>query len=292
MPRTPDIHGIIAYPITPFAEDGIDEGRLTDLVSTLVADGADAIAPLGSTGESAYLSTDEWRTVVDVTVAAVAGRVPVVVGASDLTTDETVSRAVYAQEAGADAVMVLPVSYWPLTDREVRTHYQAISDAISIPIMAYNNPTTSGIDMRPELLVEMFSSIENVTMVKESTGDISRMHALTELTGGELPFYNGSNPLVLEALLAGARGWCTAAPCLLPEQSIGLLRAVVDGRIDEGRTRYTELKPFLEFIVSRGLPTAVKEGLAIQGKPAGVPRRPLLPLSDADRAELTALLGV
>jgi 4-hydroxy-tetrahydrodipicolinate synthase len=290
MPTTPDIHGIIAYPITPFGADGIDRARLGELVSTLVTDGADAIAPLGSTGESAYLSRDEWRAVVDVTVEAVAGRVPVIVGASDLTTAETVNRAVYAQQAGADAVMVLPVSYWPLADREVIGHYRSISDAISIPIMAYNNPTTSGVDMKPELLVEMFSSIENVTMVKESTGDITRMTELTRLTDGTLPFYNGSNPLVLEALKAGAKGWCTAAACLRPEECVALYRAVVDGKLDEASAIYDGLKPFLEFIVSRGLPPAIKDGLALLGRPAGAPRLPLLPLTDDDRATLSAML--
>ena len=98
------IHGIIAYPITPFDEAGIDTDRLTGLVDTMVNAGVHAIAPLGSTGESAYLSFDEWKTVVDTTIAAVAGRVPVVVGASDLTTAGTVARAEYAQQAGATAV--------------------------------------------------------------------------------------------------------------------------------------------------------------------------------------------
>jgi len=95
------IHGIIAYPITPFGEAGIDVDRLAGLVDTMVDAGVHAIAPLGSTGESAYLSFDEWKTVVDATVAAVAGRVPVVVGSSDLTTAGTVARAEYAQQSGA-----------------------------------------------------------------------------------------------------------------------------------------------------------------------------------------------
>ena len=101
----PEIHGIIAYPITPFSETGIDTDRLAELVDTMVEAGVHAIAPLGSTGESAYLSFDEWKTVVDTTIAAVAGRVPTVVGASDLTTASAVARVSYAEEAGATAVM-------------------------------------------------------------------------------------------------------------------------------------------------------------------------------------------
>ena len=284
------IHGIIAYPITPFDESGIDTERLSSLVETMVDSGVHAIAPLGSTGESAYLSFDEWKTVVDTTVAAVDGRVPTVVGSSDLTTAGAVARAEYAQHAGATAVMVIPVSYWPLADREIVQHFSSVSDAISIPIVAYNNPATSGIDMKPPLLHHMFETIANVQMVKESTGDIQRMLDLTQLSGGELPFYNGSNPLVLEALMAGASGWCTAAPCLRPEPTIALYDAVVAGEIDQAKEIYSELLPLLRFIVSRGLPTAVKAGLEILGEPAGEPRLPLLPLVPEDRAELESIL--
>ena len=285
------IHGIIAYPITPFGEVGIDVDRLAGLVDTMVDAGVHAVAPLGSTGESAYLSFDEWKTVVDTTVAAVAGRVPVVVGSSDLTTAGTVARAEYAEQAGATAVMVIPVSYWALNEREIVQHYTSVSDAISIPIMAYNNPATSGIDMSPTLLNRMFESIANVKMVKESTGDIQRMLDLKQLSSGELPFYNGSNPLVLKALLAGASGWCTAAPCLRPAPVIALYEAVAAGDNARATEIYEELLPLLSFIVSKGLPPAVKSGLEILGEPAGVPRLPLLPLNADDRTELESILA-
>jgi 4-hydroxy-tetrahydrodipicolinate synthase len=291
MAQEPLIQGIIAYPITPFSEAGIDTDRLAGLVDTMVNAGVHGIAPLGSTGESAYLSFDEWTTVVDATVVAVAGRVPVVVGASDLTTAGTVTRAEYAQQAGATAVMVIPVSYWALSEREIVQHYTSVSDAISIPIMAYNNPATSGIDMSPKLLNHMFESIANVKMVKESTGDIQRMLDLKDLSAGALPFYNGSNPLVLNALLAGASGWCTAAPCLRPAPVIALYEAVAAGDTDRAQELYDELLPLLSFIVSKGLPPAVKSGLEILGEPARVPRLPLLPLDSEDRTQLESILA-
>lgn len=287
-----EIHGIIAYPVTPFtATDGIDTTRLAALVDRLVSSGVHAIAPLGSTGELAYLDEPEFDTVVDTTIAAVAGRVPVVVGVSDVTTAKTIRRATYAQQAGADAVMILPVSYWKLTDREVIQHYRSIGDAISLPIMAYNNPATSGVDMRPELLVEMFETIDNVTMVKESTGDLTRMQRIAELSGGRLPFYNGSNPLVLDALKAGASGWCTAAPNLRPQPCIDLYEAVRAGDLEKAQLRYDDLKPLLEFIVAGGLPTTVKAGLDLIGFPVGNPRAPLLPLDEPGRTELRGLLA-
>lgn len=293
MTNSLSLQGIIAYPVTPFSADGaaVDTDKLGTLVDRLVRDGAHAVAPLGSTGESAYLTEPEFDAVVDVTVGAVAGRVPVIVGASDLTTANTIRRARHAQRAGADALMILPVSYWKLTDREIAAHYAAVSAAVDLPIMAYNNPATSGIDMSPELLVQMFAEIDNVTMVKESTGDLSRMLRIKELTGGALPFYNGSNPLVLKALNAGAAGWCTAAPNLRPQPCLDLYAAVRSGDSAKAQQIYDELAPLLRFIVDGGLPTTVKAGLELLGRGVGDPRAPLLPLQADRRAELRDLVG-
>jgi 4-hydroxy-tetrahydrodipicolinate synthase len=286
----PDIHGVIAYPVTPFTDSGIDTKRLGALVERLVSARMHAIAPLGSTGELAYLEEPEFDTVVDTTIATVAGRVPVIVGVSDVTTAKTIRRARYAEQAGADAVMILPVSYWKLTEREIIAHYRSISDAIGLPIMAYNNPATSGVDMPPELLVRMFETIDNVTMVKESTGDLFRMQRIDELSGGRLPFYNGSNPLVLDALKAGASGWCTAAPNLRAQPCIDLYDAVRAGDLDKAQATYDDLKPLLQFIVAGGLATTVKAGLDLLGFPVGDPRAPLLPLDEQGRTELQGLL--
>jgi 4-hydroxy-tetrahydrodipicolinate synthase len=145
--------------------------------------------------------------------------------------------------------------------------------------------------MSPELLVQMFTDIENVRMVKESTGDLSRMTRIKELSGDALPFYNGSNPLVLDALLEGASGWCTAAPNLRPQPCVDLYTAVRNGDTARARRIYDDLAPLLRFIVAGGLPTTVKAGLDILGIDVGYPRPPLLPLDEDGRSELQAILA-
>jgi 4-hydroxy-tetrahydrodipicolinate synthase len=291
MTAAPAIHGIIAYPITPFGRDGgVDTATLSALLEKLIGAGVHAIAPLGSTGEAAYLTEDEFDRVVDTTVNTVGHRVPVIVGASDLTTANTIRRARYAQHTGADAVMILPVSYWKLSPREIAQHYATVAAALDIPIMAYNNPATSGIDMSPELLVQMFTEIDNLTMVKESTGDLNRMLRIKELTGNTLPFYNGSNPLILDALTAGASGWCTAAPNLRPQPCLDLYAATQAGDYDAAKATYEDLSPLLRFIVAGGLPTTVKAGLNLLGTHVGDPRPPLLPLDEAGLDEMRSLL--
>ena len=285
------MRGILGYLVTPFTpEDTPDLDALSTLVDHLIQQGVHGIAPLGSTGESAYLSRSEWSEVAKRTIEATAGRVPVIVGASALTTKDTVAMCKEAESLGADSVMVLPISYWKLTNDEVFDHYATISDAISIPIMAYNNPATAGIDMSPELLYRMVKDIEQVTMVKESSGDIQRMHDLHLLSDGQLPYFNGCNPLALEAFAAGATGWCTAAPNLIGGPVLELWHAVEDNDFETARKIFLSHYDFLSFILTKGLPSTIKAGLEMMGLPGGEPRLPLKPLGEDDCNTLKSLI--
>lgn len=287
------LRGIIAYPVTPFRanDGGIDETAFAKVIKALLETAPAAVAILGSAGESAYLTDAEWRQAVEIGVGAVSGAVPLIVGIGALTTQAAVEKARFAEKAGADRLMLIPVSYWKLTDAEIWSHFAAVAAATSLPIMAYNNPATSGVDMNPELLVRMVREIENVDLVKESSGDLNRMHALHALSNGQLPFYNGANHLALEALAAGAMGWCTAAPNLLGKKPSQLFELVAAGRISAARELFYDILPVLGFIVRGGLPTTIKAGLKLQGLEAGDPRRPLLPLCGEALAELRTLLA-
>ncbi|AZA98633.1 dihydrodipicolinate synthase family protein [Chryseobacterium joostei] len=282
--------GIIAYPITPFDEnEKVDIPLFKHLVERLITSGSHGIAPLGSTGVMPYLSDEEKEEVTEATLQQVKGRIPTLVGVSNLTTEKTIHHAQFAEKAGADAVMIIPMSYWKLTDDEIVAHYDAVARKISIPIMAYNNPATSGVDMSPALLKRLLE-IPNVTMIKESTGDIQRMHYLRRELGEEVAFYNGSNPLALAAFSAGARGWCTAAPNLIPELNIGLYNAVEEGDLEKAKTIFYQQFDLLKFIVSKGLPRAVKSGLNILGEDGGNLRSPLKPLHDKETEELKNII--
>lgn len=289
---TPNIHGIIGYTITPFSTDGqgLDLDALGRSIDRLIDSGVHAIAPLGSTGEGAYLSDAEWDQVSEFSIARVAGRVPTVVSVSDLTTAKAVRRARFAQAKGADVVMVLPASYWKLSEAEILAHYQVIGASIDLPIMLYNNPATSGIDMSVELILRIFNAVDNVTMVKESTGDIQRMHKLQLLGEGQVPFYNGCNPLALEAFAAGAKGWCTAAPNLIPQLNLDLYDAVLANDLSRARALFYRQLPLLDFILKGGLPATIKAGLRTLGLEVGDPRLPVFPLDEARNQQLQAML--
>lgn len=286
------LEGIIAYPVTPFinGDADVDLDTLGIVIDRLIDTGIGAIAALGSAGESAYLTENEWQQVAEYSFKHVAGRVPVIIGISELTTTKAIERALFAEHVGADAVMISPLSYYSLSEQEIFQHYSTISNAIDIPIMLYNNPATSGIDMSPEFMLKMIRSIDNITMIKESTGDIQRMHLIHSLSNGEVPFYNGCNYMALEALNAGATGWCTAAPCLIGNRPRKLFEAIQNGDAMKARELFYQQREFLEFIVKNGLAASIKAGLSMRGIYAGTARKPLLSLSSDLENKLKSLL--
>lgn len=289
MNRIP-FKGVIAYPITPFdKEENVDISLFKKLVERLVISGAHAVAPLGSTGVLPYLSDEEKEALTEATMNQVAGRIPTLIGVSNLTTERTIYHAKFAEKAGATAVMIIPMSYWKLTDEEIMKHYDAVASRISIPIMVYNNPATSGVDMSPTLLKRLLQ-IPNVTMIKESTGDVQRMHYLRKELGGDVAFYNGSNPLALAAFAAGASGWCTAAPNLIPELNIALYDAIQDNNLEKAKALFYQQVDLLRFIVAKGLPRTIKAGLDLLGEEGGQLRSPLKVLNEAEVSTLEEIL--
>ncbi|GAA4318446.1 dihydrodipicolinate synthase family protein [Mucilaginibacter gynuensis] len=282
--------GIIAYPITPFDKnEQVDIPLFKTLVERLVSTGSHGIAPLGSTGVLPYLTDTEKEAITEATIQQVGGRVPTLVGVSNLTTERTVYHAQFAEKAGATAVMIIPMSYWKLTDDEIVAHYDKVAAKINIPIMAYNNPATGGVDMSTTLLKRLLE-IPNVTMIKESTGDVQRMHTLKKELGDDVAFYNGSNPLALAAFAAGATGWCTAAPNLIPELNLSLYEMIKINDLNAAQKVFLDQLDLLKFIVAKGLPRAIKTGLEILGTAGGELRSPLQPLSTADQQQLTKIL--
>lgn len=283
--------GIIAYPITPFDNnEQVDIPLFKKLLERLVVAGSHGIAPLGSTGVLPYLSDSEKEAVTEATIQQVANRVPTLVGVSNLTTERTIYHAKFAEKAGATAVMIIPMSYWKLTDDEIVKHYDAVASKISIPIMAYNNPATGGVDMSPALLKRLLE-IPNITMIKESTGDVQRMHYLKRELGEDVAFYNGSNPLALAAFAAGATGWCTAAPNLIPELNIQLYNAVKENDFTAAQDVFYKQVDLLKFIVAKGLPRAIKAGLNLLGEDGGYLRTPLAPLTAGEVIEMQQILS-
>jgi 4-hydroxy-tetrahydrodipicolinate synthase len=279
-------HGVLPALITPFTEDGraIDGGALAAIVDRLVGAGVAGLVPGGSTGEVTTLSNTERRQLVEVTVEAAAGRVPVVAGTSALSTRETVELSVHAERAGAAAVMIVPPFYDALSWRELLAHYTAVADAIDIPIMYYNLPSASGVKLTAAQLREL-----PVTCLKDTGGDAVAATELIQTDGPTL--LNGWDTLTFAALAAGVRAvvWGTAS--MLPEQCVELHRLLIDDiDLPAARELWARLWPLCQFLEGQSYPAAVKTACQLVGDSTGPVRAPLLPLDDETTSELAARL--
>ena len=279
-------HGVLPALITPFTGDGraIDAGALAAIVDRLVGAGAGGLVPGGSTGEFTTLTHAERRQLIEVTVEAAAGRVPVVAGTGALSTRETVELSVHAEQAGAAAVMIVPPFYDALSWRELQAHYTAVADAIAIPIMYYNLPSASGVRLTAAQLREL-----PVGSLKDTGGDAV---AATELiqTGGPT-LLNGWDTLTFAALAAGVRAvvWGTAS--ILPEQCVELHRLLIDDiDLPAARELWARLWPLCSFLEGQSYPAAVKAACRLVGDTTGPVRAPLLEADEAAVRELAALL--
>jgi 4-hydroxy-tetrahydrodipicolinate synthase len=288
----PDFRGVLPALITPFSEDGVDvdANALAAIVDRLVSAGVAGLVPGGSTGEFTTLSNAERRAVIEVTVEAAAGRVPVVAGTGALSTHETVELSLHAERAGAAAVMVVPPFYEALGWRELLAHYTAVAEAISIPIMYYNLPSASGVKLDADQLREL-QRVARVTSLKDTGGDAVAATALIQAGEDGPTLLNGWDTLTFAALAAGVRAvvWGTAS--ILPERCVALHRLLID-EIDlpAARDLWARLWPLCHFLERHSYSAAVKTACALVGDTTGPVRAPLLALDDEATFELRGLL--
>jgi 4-hydroxy-tetrahydrodipicolinate synthase len=279
-------HGVLPALVTPFTDDGsaIDADALAAIVDRLIDAGVGGLVPGGSTGEFTTLTNAERRQLVEVTVDAAAGRVPVVAGAGALSTRETVELSVHAEAAGAAAVMIVPPFYDALSWRELLAHYAAVADAIEIPIMYYNLPSASGVTLTAAQLRDL-----PVTCLKDTGGDATAATELIQTDGPTL--LNGWDTLTFAALAAGVRAvvWGTAS--IAPAQCVELHRLLIDDMdLPAARDLWARLWPLCQFLEGQSYPAAVKAACRLVGDTTGPVRAPLLELHDTATDELAELL--
>lgn len=272
--------GIYVAIVTPFTEAGeVDEARLHEHVDWLIQNGVHGIIPTGSVGEYASLTDDERRKVVEIAVKAAAGRVPVVVGTGAPSTTKAVYWAKHAKEAGATGIMALPPLNYRPTRKEVYAFYQALSE-VGLPIIVYNNPFDTAVDLTPDFLAEL-SKIENIVGVKEFSGDVRRIPEILEKT--DLQVLAGCDDLALEGMLAGAIGWIAGFTNTLPKESVQLYEWAKEGKVQEATQLYRRLLPLFRYDSSPRLVQAIKYSLALAGRPVGKTRPPRLDLEEQER---------
>jgi dihydrodipicolinate synthase/N-acetylneuraminate lyase len=287
-------HGVLPALITPFTADGarIDADALRSNVDRVIAGGVTGLVPGGSTGEFTTLAHGERRELVELTVAAAAGRVPVVAGTGALSTAETTELSVHAERSGAAAVMIVPPFYDPLSWPELLAHYAAVAEAISIPIMYYNLPSATGVRLDLAQFREL-QRVAGVTSFKDTGGDAVVATELLQAGDAVPTLLNGWDTLTFAALAAGVRAvvWGTAS--ITPVECVALHRLLID-EIDlpAARELWVRLWPLCAFLEGRSYPAAVKAGCALVGDTTGPTRAPVLALGDEETAELRRLIDL
>ncbi|HEY6692733.1 MAG TPA: dihydrodipicolinate synthase family protein [Solirubrobacteraceae bacterium] len=284
--------GIIPAVTTPFDASGdVDVGALEGNVAALLDAGVHGVVATGTMGEAGSLSTAERRAVVAAVARAVDGRMPVIAGVSSGTPAAAIALAADAAEAGAVALMLLPPLGYRADADETVAYYRAVGEAAGLPLMAYNNPEASGVDMRADLLVRLYEEVDAVVAVKECSGDVRRIPALLEAAPG-LEVLVGGDDWALEGFCAGATGWVTGVADVLPRECVDLYEACRAGDLETARAIYFRLLSLARFDMTPKLVQYFKAAMDAVGFAGGPTRPPRLPLTEAERAALEDAMAV
>lgn len=272
-----DLGGVIVATTLAFTEDpsapaglAVDYDRFAEHCNWLIENGCRGVGPNGSLGEYSSLTDEERRKVIQVAVDTVGDRGLVVAGVHGVGWHQAQKWAEYAKEDGADGVLLLPPTIYRANDDEVIEHYSRVNE-VGLPIMAYNNPIDTKVDLTPDLLVEL-AKLENVVAVKEFSADIRRVLEIQDKT--DLDVIAGADDLLFESLVAGAVGWFAGYPNAFPREAVELYTLVTTGRVDEARTLYRELVPVFGWDSKTEFVQAIKLSIDIAGESYGGPTRP------------------
>jgi len=285
-----ELRGVFTVMVTPMTGDyKIDEKGLRANIDWQIGKGIAGLCVTGSTGEFVSLTREERNRVAKIAVEHAAGRVPVVVGTAAATTPEAIEYTQYAESIGADAAMIVIPYYSLPAPNEVIEYFRMIGEAVNIPIMAYNNPGCTGVDVLPETLSQV-GKIKNVGYLKDASGEIRRVRDIQRLTDNKLKVFNGCEELAFEAFVLGAVGWICVAGNVIPGECQMLFDLVQAGKISEAKKLYDRILPFLTHIESGKLVQVTKAAVAKIGCAAGPARYPRLPLLPEEDKTLDAIL--
>jgi 4-hydroxy-tetrahydrodipicolinate synthase len=286
------LHGVLTALATPFAPDGqIDTSALRRLVDRNIDGGVHGVVACGSTGEFAAMSGTERRLVVETVIDQAAGGVPVVAQTGAMSTAEAIDLTRHAQAAGASVAMVVAPYYEPLTLDETVHYLRTVADAVDIPIMLYNLPVATGVNLPPETVGQLAREVANIQYIKDTSADLAQAGQLIHNHGDVISTFVGWDSLMLAALIEGAAGVMAGTANVMPAQLVSVYRAVCDGELERAQSEWARIYPLMDAMMSAPFVPAIKSALKAVGFPAGSPREPVLDLDAATAAKIAALAG-
>ncbi len=277
--------GSIVALVTPFREGAVDEKALRELIEWHISEGTNAIVPCGTTGESATLTYDEHYRVIEITVEAVNGRVPVIAGTGANSTDETIAMTREAKNLGADAALLVAPYYNKPGQEGIYRHYRAVAEAVDLPLVLYNVPGRTAVNILPAT-VERLSEIENIVAIKEATGDMRQVSEVIRLCGERLTVLSGDDFTTYPLLALGGKGVISVSANVMPGKVSRMCRLFLDGNHGDALQLHFELEPLNAAMFFETNPIPVKTALSMMGRITGELRLPLCEMAEANRKRL------
>lgn len=271
--------------ITPFDETGVNYDCFGKLIEFYISSGADALCVCGTTGEPATMSADEKKSVIDFAVKKVAKRVPLIAGVGCNSTASTIENALMAQSLGVDALLVVTPYYNKCTQKGLIAHYTAIASAVLLPVITYNVPGRTGVNMLPATMAEL-AKVDNIVGIKEASGNIDQLQELVRLCGDKTDIYLGEDALTFVGCALGAKGVISVSANVAPKVMSNICTLTEKGDYATARDLQLSINPLIKNLFSEVNPIPVKKAMNFLGFDAGIPRLPLTEMEDTNASML------
>jgi 4-hydroxy-tetrahydrodipicolinate synthase len=281
--------GAIVAIATPFKKGKVDEEALRGLIEFQIKNGTDGIVPCGTTGESPVLTHKEHDRVIEITVAAVKKRVPVIAGTGSNSTDEAIRLTRHAYDVGADGALIVAPYYNRPTQEGLYQHYKLIAEKVPIPIIVYNIPSRTGVNITPDTMAKL-SKIKNIVGVKEAAGSLQQMQEMITACGPNFSVLSGDDFFTFPLMCLGGHGIISVASNVAPAAVAELVDAISAGKFKKAKELHYKLTPLVNSLFIETNPAPVKAALAMMGKIQYEIRLPLVKLSDANYEKLKQAL--
>ena len=275
--------------VTPFKNGKIDENALKNLIEFQVANGTNGIVPCGTTGEAATLSIEEHNQVIDIAVGTVNGRIPVIAGTGSNSTKEAIKMTIHAKETGANAALLITPYYNKPTQEGLYQHFKKIAGDVDIPIIVYNVPGRTSVNMLPATTARL-SEIKNIVGIKEASGSLQQVSETIKLCGENFSVISGDDANTLPIMAAGGKGVISVTANIAPDKIAALCKACLDENFSEARKLHYELLDLNISMFIETSPGPVKTALSLMGKVSDEVRLPLVPMNNANLSTLKSLL--
>jgi 4-hydroxy-tetrahydrodipicolinate synthase len=285
-----DFHGVFPYLVSPLDASGHIRGDvLGRLCDDLINCGVHGLTALGSTGEFAYLDNAQRAAVVQATIEAARGRVPVVAGVASTSTSDAVAQAKACQRLGADGILAVLEAYFPLSDAQIESYFRAIADAVELPVVIYTNPQFQRSDLTLDVIARL-AAHPRINYIKDASTNTGRLLSIMNRCGDSIKVFSASAHIPAAVMLIGGVGWMAGPACLIPRQSVELYNLCRRARWDEALALQRRLWRLNEAFARYNLAACIKAGLAIQGYAVGDPVAPQAALTPDERKAVEAVL--